>query len=138
VGLTLIDAGVLIGLLDGNDAHHLAAIDQMQAARHRGDRLSIPASAFAESLVSPSRAGDGAVRSVTDFADRLPLTVQALDQQTAVVAAGLRARHGRSLRLPDALVVATAIRHDAEVLVTTDRGWPEPADLTYEGRLIVL
>jgi predicted nucleic acid-binding protein len=138
VGLTLIDAGVLIGLLDGADAHHQAAIDQLRAARHRGDQLSIPASAFAESLVSPWRAGEDAVRSVTEFARRLPLTVQPLDQQTAVVAAGLRARHGRSLRLPDALVVATAIRNAAQVLVTTDRGWPEPADLTYDGRLVVL
>lgn len=39
-------------------------------------------------------------------------------------AAALRARHGRALRLPDALVLATAIELRAHRLLTTDAGWP--------------
>ena len=40
-------------------------------------------------------------------------------------AAVLRAEHGRSLRLPDALVLATAHALMASVVLTTDGGWPE-------------
>jgi predicted nucleic acid-binding protein len=38
--------------------------------------------------------------------------------------AALRAAHGTSLRLPDALVVATAIVRSADRILTTDAGWP--------------
>jgi predicted nucleic acid-binding protein len=41
----------------------------------------------------------------------------------ATQAAILRARH-RLLRLPDALVVATAAVSGADRLITTDRKWP--------------
>lgn len=138
MGLTLIDAGVLIGFLDSNDAYHLAARSALVSAGNRGDQLAIPASAFAEALVSPSRAGHAAVRSVRDFADRLPLVISALDAEIAVAAAGLRAKHGQSLRLPDALVVATAIHSEADVLITTDRNWPTKRVLGYRGSLIKL
>jgi predicted nucleic acid-binding protein len=138
MGLTLIDAGVLIGFLDGNDAHHLAARDALAAARGRADQVAMPASAFAEALVSPSRSGDTAVRAVREFADRLPLVISAPDVEIAVVAAGLRAKHGQRLRLPDALVVATAIHSEADVLVTTDRSWPTKRALGYRGSLIKL
>ncbi len=138
MGLTLIDAGVLIGFLDSNDTHHLAARGALVGARNRGDQLAIPASAFAEALVSPSRAGQAAVRSVRDFADRLPLVISALDAEIAVVAASLRAKHGQRLRLPDALVVASAIHSGADVLITTDRNWPTKRVLGYRGSLITL
>jgi hypothetical protein len=36
----------------------------------------------------------------------------------------LRARHGTRLRLPDALVLATALHLAADRAVTTDAGWP--------------
>ena len=52
----------------------------------------------------------------------------------AVTAAALRARH-RSLKLPDALVIATAIHLDADHLVTTDRRWPSRSRLGLRGRI---
>lgn len=136
MGLTLIDAGVLIGFLDSNDAHHLSAGREFQRAQQRGDRMAIPASAFAETLVTPSRTGESAIQAVRDFVDRLPLAIAVLDVDTAVVAASLRSRHGQKLKLPDALVVATAIQSEAEVLVTTDRGWPTKSELGFGGQLI--
>ncbi|MHB8460746.1 MAG: hypothetical protein ACYDB6_11915 [Candidatus Limnocylindrales bacterium] len=36
----------------------------------------------------------------------------------------MRARHGSRLRLPDALVVATAIAIGGERVITTDSRWP--------------
>lgn len=138
MGLTLIDAGVLIGFLDSGDAHYRSARQAFADAWDRGDQVAIAASAFAEALVAPSRAGDGAVRTVRDFADRLPLSVAPLNEDIAVVAARLRARHGSKLKLPDALVVATAIHLGADVLVTTDRGWPTKSALGFRGQLVKL
>lgn len=138
MGLTLLDAGVLIGFLDSGDAHHHAARRALAEAQARGDRIVIAASAFAEALVGPSRAGAGAVSAVQDFADRLPLGVAALDADIAVVAARLRARHDAKLKLPDALVVATAVHLLADVLLTTDRGWPAKSALGFRGHLVKL
>jgi predicted nucleic acid-binding protein len=46
-----------------------------------------------------------------------------LNEEIATQAAILRARH-RTLKLPDALVIATAATSGASQLVTTDRKWP--------------
>jgi predicted nucleic acid-binding protein len=138
MGLTLVDAGVLIGFLDGDDVHHDAADRQFALALERGDRISIPASALAESLVAPFRAGQAAVDTVLDTVARLPLHVEDLDTETSVIAAGLRESHGRGLPLPDALVVATAIHLKAAVLVTTDRRWPTALALGLPGALSVI
>lgn len=121
MGLTVIDAGILIGFLDGSDAHHLGAKRELTNARQRGDQIVVPTSALAEALVSPSSEGESSVAAVREFIERLPVKVADLDIVITVVAAGLRARHGRKPKLPDALVVATAIHNAANVLVTTDR-----------------
>ncbi len=138
MGLTVLDAGVLIGFLDASDAHHDAAHREIRAGLERGDRISIPASAFAEVLVGPSRRGADAVDSVQEFVERVPIEVATLDADTAVVAADLRARLGSRLRLPDALVIATALDLDADVLVTSDRDWPTRRVLRLRARLVLL
>ena len=124
MALTVLDAGVIIGVLDARDPHHQAALVAVTAAIARGDALSVPASAYAESLVGPARRGRDAVRVVDEFLADLPAEVEPITPQVATRAAQLRARHGRRLRLPDALVVATALHLRAERLVTTDAGWP--------------
>ena len=138
MGLTVIDAGVLIGFFDESDAHHLGASKELANARQRGDQIAVPASTLAESLVSPARDGESSITAVREFIERLPLAIVELDRDVAIVAARLRARHGQKLKLPDALVVSTALRHGADVLVTTDRGWPTKRSLEFDGLLIVL
>ena len=138
MGLTVIDAGILIGFFDGSDAHHLGSKTELVNARLRGDQIAVPASALAEALVSPARSGESSVTAIREFIERLPLVVAELDIETAVVAARLRARHGQKLKLPDALVIATAVQREADVLVTTDRGWPAKSRLGFRGNLIKL
>lgn len=123
MGLIHLDAGVLIGFLDADDAHHAAARDVVAEAFDRSDRLAMAASAFAECLVGPARSGDDAVEVVQELRQRLPLEIVDLNVAIATAAAYLRARH-RTLRLPDALVVATATVAGADRLLTTDRRWP--------------
>ncbi|HMS89507.1 MAG: type II toxin-antitoxin system VapC family toxin [Acidimicrobiales bacterium] len=134
MGLTVLDAGVLIGFLDRGDAHHHGAIAALRDAAGRNDRLFLPASAFAEILVGPSRQGAASVAVVPDVLGKLAVEIEPLDADVAVTAAALRARH-RSLKLPDALVIATAIHLDADHLVTTDRRWPSRSRLGLRGRI---
>lgn len=124
----MLDAGVVIGFLDGNDVHHEAAHSALGAALDRHDRLVLPASAFAEVLVGPSRNGVEAVAAVRGLVARVPIEIEPLGTEIAVAAATLRGHH-RSLKLPDALVIATASYLNADHLVTTDRGWPSKTKL---------
>lgn len=128
MGLTVLDAGVIIGFLDGNDAHHAKARASLAHALEHDERLVMPASAYAEALVGPSRAGPRAVAIVEALMARLPLEVAPLTQPIATEAALVRSKH-RSIKLSDALVIATAAVLDADLLVTTDRRWPTRARL---------
>jgi predicted nucleic acid-binding protein len=128
MGLIHLDAGVVIALLDADDAHHQAAAEALAAALRSGDRLAMAAPAFAECLVGPSRRNERAVATVADLFERLPIDVVDLDAHTARRAAALCAKHA-SLRLRDALVLATASTSSADQLVTTDRRWPSARKL---------
>lgn len=127
MGLTILDAGVIIGVLDETDPHHEAARRLLSAAVDEGDRLVVPASAYAEVLVGPARSGAAARRVVDEFLADLPADVEPITRQAAARAAELRAVHGQRLRLPDALVVATAVHLRANRIMTTDRRWPKLA-----------
>lgn len=136
--LTVVDAGVVIAVLESRDAHHTTALQEVRRRLGAGDHLVLPMSAYAEVLVHPSAAGSSAVETVDQLLDRLPITLQPLERRIGALAAGLRAQHGRRLPLPDALVVATAVALEATALVTTDRGWPIPTDLGLRGELVIL
>jgi predicted nucleic acid-binding protein len=123
MGLTHVDAGVIIAFLDRDDIHHDAARAALSRALDDAERLAIAASALAECLVGPARRSTKAVELARTIMDRLPVSVVHLDAEIATRAASLRARH-RSLKLPDALVLATAVHSDADHLITTDRRWP--------------
>ncbi|HEX6475113.1 MAG TPA: PIN domain-containing protein [Candidatus Limnocylindria bacterium] len=125
MGLTVLDAGVIIGVLDADDAHHDAARRALAKAIEAGDALAVPASVYAEVLVAPAGVGVAAVRRVDALLNDLAVDVEPATRQLAKRAAELRARHGRRLRLPDALVLATAVHLRADQVLTVDRGWPD-------------
>ncbi|HWH37701.1 MAG TPA: PIN domain-containing protein [Candidatus Limnocylindrales bacterium] len=122
MALTVLDAGVVIAVLDANDAHHVAARAALREAS--SDALFLPASAYAEVLVAPLRRGDGA-EAVGHFLDAVPISIHDASRDIARQAAELRAAHGQSLRLPDALVLATAMVLGADRVITTDTRWPQ-------------
>ena len=82
----------------------------------------LPATAYAEVLVAPARRGAAAVDRVDEALAALALRVEPVTPAIARAAATLRARH-RSLRLPDALVLATADVLGAANVLTADRAW---------------
>ena len=132
MGLIHLDAGVIIGFLDASDAHHQTSRAALADAVQQSDHLALAASALAESLVGPARRGEPAVHAVRNLVDRLPISIIPLDVEIATTAARLRAAH-RTLRLPDALVIATAIEQAADRVITTDRKWPTAKALKYKG-----
>ena len=127
MGLTVLDAGVVIAFLDASDVHHAVAATALREARDRGDEFVIPVSAYAACLVSPSRSGPAAIATVDGFLDGLAARVEPATRVIGAAAASLRGAHGPSLRLPDALVVATAIVLGADHVITADARWPTVA-----------
>jgi predicted nucleic acid-binding protein len=123
MGAVVLDAGVLIALSAADDAHHKVAVSAVRQARDAGRDFLLPASAYSESLVAPLRHSEEAAGLMEEFVDELPARLVTVDRRIGRTAAELRARHGRALKLPDALVVATAAVEGAEVF-TTDAGWP--------------
>jgi predicted nucleic acid-binding protein len=118
VGAIAIDASVLIGLFRREDTHHESARAEISAARVREDTYVLPMSVLSEVMVGAYRTGTAAElhrRIVGLFGP-----VRVLDEEVALAAAELRNRH-RSLRLPDALVIATGIVDDAVVLTCDER-----------------
>jgi predicted nucleic acid-binding protein len=101
----ILDAGVLIGLLDSADAHHAQAVEDIDAADLAGDELLVPASAYSEALVAFACADrlDDARETIAAMGIRVaPFT-----ETMADAAVELCARH-EHLRLPDAMVLACA------------------------------
>ena len=134
MALVHLDAGVIIGFLDAGDAHHHSARTVLANALQDGESVAMAASALAECLVGPARRGDAAIHTIRNLIDRLPISIVPLDVDIATTAARLRAAHHR-LRLPDALVIATAINAAADRLVTTDRKWPTAKTLKFAGAI---
>jgi predicted nucleic acid-binding protein len=120
VAIVVLDASVIIAFLDAGDAHHAAASAAVRQARR--EALVLPSSAYAEVLVDPWRRGPEAVAVVRRFVGDLGIRIEPLTAGIAERAARLRARH-RALRLPDALIIATAEALDTAAL-TCNRSWP--------------
>jgi len=117
VGALILDASVLIGLLDRADAHHTRAVDAVEEADAADRRLVTPASAYSEALVAFARAGR--LTEARDAIAGMGITVAPLTASMAERAAELRAGHAR-LRLPDAIVLACAHQLQGELLTYDD------------------
>lgn len=118
MALIVLDASIVIALLDAGDALHSRATDALD--RLAAEDLRVPASAYSESLVGPARRGH--LHAARTTIESLLLEVVPVTDRIAEAAASLRARHPR-LRLPDALVVATGAVLAADVVLTGDAGW---------------
>ncbi len=118
MALVVVDASVLIALLDPADALHEAASAAL--TRHAGDDLKLPASAYSECMMGPARLGE--LRAAQQAVASLLMDIVPITDRIAEHAAELRARHPK-LRLPDALVIATGSTLRADVVLTGDASW---------------
>jgi predicted nucleic acid-binding protein len=109
---------VTIAFFTAADAHHDRAVAALTAAADDGKALSMAASAYSEIMVHAVRMGG--TELVDRLVDRLRIEIVPADRRIAFRAAQLRAEHG-SLRLPDALVLATAQARGASLLTFDGR-----------------
>lgn len=116
MGAVTLDASVAIGFLDPADAHHERAASRLRELDRSS--LTMPASAYSETLVRPLATGHAEL--VERFVDGLRIEIVPLDRRIARHAAELRAEH-TALRLPDAVVLATARLREAALLTFDDR-----------------
>jgi len=122
MGSVVVDASVILGVLDPEDSHHASATRALKKARAAGDDIILPASALAEVLVGASRLGADAVRTTEAFVDTIVDQVHSIDRSVARSAAGYRSGHN-ALRLPDAFVLAVGATINADAILTADTRW---------------
>ena len=112
--MIVADASWIIALRDPRDPHHASAIALNDATVD--DVIILHPLTFAECLVGPARLGQldtaaDAIRAAFEIVD--------IDVDAPLRWANLRA--GTSLRLPDAIVLDTAIVHAASTILTFDQ-----------------
>ena len=113
----VLDADVVIGALDGSDAHHGGARERFEAWQSAGTPRLLSAVNLSEVLVAP--AGDARrLSAAREAIAALGVTIHAPTQAVAVDAARLRAEH--PISLPDAYLLATA-RHAGASIASFDR-----------------
>lgn len=118
MGALILDANVLIGLLDSADAHHERAVADVEAADSASQELIAPASAYSEVLVAFAR--EGRTAEAREALTAMGIRIEPLTAQAAERAAELRAHH-QHLRLPDAMVLACAAAPGRSLLTYDDR-----------------
>jgi predicted nucleic acid-binding protein len=130
----VLDSGVVVGFLDREDALHDAADAAVRELVHE-QRLLASAVTYAEVLTG-ARLGHHDEQDVTGFFAGLLSGVLPVDVVVADKAADLRSRF-KSLRMPDALILATAETDpDVELIVTGDRQLTKVSGLRCKVRLL--
>lgn len=111
--IIVLDANVLIALLASDDAHHQWAVELFVDSIE--DKFVISSLTLSEAMVHPARNGqmDVMLRNISS----LGIEISQLDPDGSMKLAYVRAR--TQLRMPDALVLHTAIENNAS-LATLD------------------
>jgi predicted nucleic acid-binding protein len=117
VARVALDADIVIAFLDPGVEQHATAVAELRPRLAAGDELLAAATVYAESIVRPLQQGTDA--TVDEFFDAAGISIVPIDRAVARRAAVLRAEH-QSLRLPDAISLATAITTDS-ALLTLDK-----------------
>jgi uncharacterized protein len=117
VARVALDADIVIAFLDPGDDQHARAVSELRPLLTGGDELLVGTTVYAETIVRPLQEGTDA--TVDAFLDAAGVKVVSVDRAVARRAARLRAEHS-SLRLPDAMSLATALATDA-TLLTLDK-----------------
>ena len=130
----VLDSGAVVGFLDRQDALHEAA-DAAVRELVRGQRLLVSVVTYAEVLTG-ARLGHHNEEDVEGFFAGLLSAVLPVDVAVADKAADLRARF-KSLRMPDALILATAERDpEVDLIVTGDQQLTKVSGLRVKVRLL--
>lgn len=130
----VLDSGVVVGFLDRDDALHGAAAAAIRDLV-REQRLLASVVTYAEVLTG-ARLGHHDEGQVAGFFTALMSAVLPVDVAVADRAADLRAGF-KALRMPDALILATAdLEEDVELIVTGDKQMAKVSGVSCEVQLL--
>lgn len=110
MGAIILDSSVVIAFLNSSDTHHIAASSAIEGANSifKISILTVSEALVKASTVSEKRKNELLADLSAAFSPFYPF-----DLEVAVLAASLRARS--PLRLPDAIISATAMINKAEL-----------------------
>ena len=114
-GVVVFDANVLIALCLTTDAHHTWALDVFRFTQ--GSNLMVSAMTYSEFLIRPKR--EGVLQQMLNGIEQLGLEITPIDVHNALALTDVRAR--TNLRMPDAVVLQTAIEHSGAIATTDKR-----------------
>lgn len=130
----VLDSDAVVGFLDRKDALHDAADAAIRDLVHE-QRLLISVVTYAEVLTG-AKLGHHDEDQVRGFFSQLISEVLSVDVAIADQAAEFRSRH-KALRMPDALIYATAETNpDVDLIVTGDAQAPKVPGLDCTIRLL--
>lgn len=118
--LVMLDTNIVSGLLDPDDALHQDAVRAVGAWEARGAAFAISLITWGELRVGAIRKGSGAEKALRAFRDAALDAVLPLPEAVVDEAARIRAED-LSVRVPDALIIATAHDNKVAALLTGDR-----------------
>ncbi|HET7053062.1 MAG TPA: PIN domain-containing protein [Solirubrobacterales bacterium] len=130
----VLDSDAVIAFLDRGDALHDAADEAIRDLLGK-DRLFASAVTYAEVLTG-ARLGRHDEKRVRGFFSDLISEILPVDAGVADKAADLRSKR-RSLRMPDALILATADLHpEVELVVTGDHRTAKAAGSNFKVKVL--
>jgi predicted nucleic acid-binding protein len=118
--VALLDSVAVVGFLDRDDAFHSAADGRIRQLAGR-EVLVVSVITYAE-LLTGAGLGHHEQSAVRGFFDQLIDEIVSVDRAVAERAAGLRSQD-LPLKMPDALILATADVHQADLVITGDERW---------------
>jgi len=134
VGLILLDSNVIVGFLDADDALHEVAVAKLKEIVGSHPLVASVVS-YAEVTTGVSL-GHHPKKTVERFFDILVKDLLPVDRPVAARAAKLRGERV-SLRMPDALILATADLHeDIGTVLCADDDWPKVKGLSCKVELL--
>jgi predicted nucleic acid-binding protein len=130
----VLDSDAVVAFLDRTDALHEVADEAIRDLLGK-DRLFASAVTYAEVLTG-ARLGRHDEKQVRGFFTDLISEILPVDADVADKAAGLRSRR-KSLRMPDALILATAERHpEVKLVVTGDQSAAKTTGSSFKVKLL--
>jgi predicted nucleic acid-binding protein len=109
LGRVILDTSVLIAAYSIKDAHHQSAINALS----EGHDYSVSVLTISEILVAPFRVDQRAAEAFLLRIKKVLSATHEVSEDISVLAAQLRAEKG--LKIPDAIIAATALIHKAEL-----------------------
>ena len=119
----MIDTSAAIAYLHGGERASPAAAWVFDGCLATGRNPGLmSALSLAELMVGPAKAGPAAEATMEGFL-RFFSSMRIAQYEATTARATARIRASTGLALPDAAVVATALEHDAPIIVTNDARW---------------